>query len=59
VAMNTAVSGQTTARLYLCIVSGDYWEFNANLEPVDTVDIGDVVKRVINFRSNGAITIPA
>jgi len=58
VAMQTAITGQTTARLYLCIVSGKYWEFNANMELVDTVDIGDVVKRVVSFRSNSTITVP-
>jgi len=59
VAMQTAVTGQSTARLYLYVTTAKYWEFNANLDLVDTVDIGDVVKRVVNFQSNGAITAPA
>lgn len=59
VALKTAVTGQTTARLYLYINSTKYWEFNANLELVDTVDVGDVVKRVYNYRSNGTITPPS
>lgn len=59
VAMQTAVTGQTTARLYLYITTAKYWEFNANLELVDTVDVGDVVKRTINFRSNSTITGPS
>lgn len=59
VAMQTAVTGQTTARVYLYVTAAKYWEFNANLDLVDTVDIGDVVKRVVNFRSNGTITAPS
>jgi hypothetical protein len=58
VALKTAVTGQTTARLYLYINTTKYYEFNANLELVDTVDVGDVVKRVYNYRSNGTITAP-
>jgi hypothetical protein len=56
-ALKTAFYGQTTARLYLYINTTDYWELNANLDIVDTVDIGDVVKRVVNFRSNGAVIL--
>jgi hypothetical protein len=59
VALQTAVTGQTTARLYLYVNTTAYWEFDANLELVDTVDIGDVVKRVMNYRSNGTITPPS
>jgi hypothetical protein len=60
VAIQTALTGQTTARLYLCITSTKYWEFDANINQVgDTIDIGDVVKRVVNFMSNGTITAPS
>lgn len=59
VAMQTGVTAQSVARIYLYVASGKYWEFNANLDLVDTVDIGDVVKRVINFQSNSTITAPA
>lgn len=59
IAMQTAVTGQSTAQLYLCITTAKYWLFNANLELVDTVDVGDVVKRVVNFMSNGTITAPS
>ncbi len=57
VALQTAVTGQTTARLYLYLNTTDYWEFNANLDVVDTVDAGDMVKRVFNFRSNSTIAL--
>jgi hypothetical protein len=59
VALQTAVTGQTTARLYLYINTTAYWEFNANLALVDTVSIGDVVKRVLNYMSNGTVTAPS
>lgn len=59
VALQTAVTGQTTARLYLYINTTAYWEFNAHLELVDTVDVGDVVKRVFNYRSSSTITPPS
>ena len=59
VAMQTAVTGQSTARLYLYVTAAKYWEFNANLNLTDTVDIGDVVKRTVNFLSNGTITAPS
>ena len=59
VAMQSGVTGQTTARIYLYVTAGKYWEFDANLELVDDVDIGDVVKRVVNFQSNSTITAPA
>lgn len=55
--MHAAVTGHSTVRLYLYINTTDYWEFNAHLDLVDTVDIGDVVKRVFNFRSSSTIAL--
>lgn len=59
VAMQTGVTAGSVARLYLYVTTAKYWEFNANLDLVDTVDVGDVVKRVINFQSNSTITAPS
>lgn len=57
--LQTAVTGQSTARLYLYINSTAYWEFNAHLDLVDTVAVGDIVRRVFNFRSSSTITAPS
>jgi hypothetical protein len=60
IALQTAVTGQSVARLYLYVNDTPfYWEFNANLELVDTVNVGDVVRRVYNYRSNSTITPPS
>ncbi len=60
VALQTAVTGQSTARLYLYINTTAYWEFNAHLVQLgDTVNIGDVVKRTFNYQSSGTITPPS
>jgi hypothetical protein len=55
--LKAAVQPGTTARLYLYINTTDYWEFEAHMDLVDTVDIGDVVKRVFNFRNSSTITL--
>jgi hypothetical protein len=58
-AMATAVTGQTTVRLYLYINATSYWEFNAHLQLTDTIDVGDVIKRSFNYMSSSTISAPS
>ena len=57
VAMQTAVTGATTARLYLYINSTQHWEFDAHLDLTDTVAVEDVVRRNFNFRNSSTVSL--
>lgn len=55
VAMLTAVTTPSTVRLYLYPNATNYFEFDAYLDADFTVNIGDVVRRRFNFRSEGTV----
>lgn len=45
--------------LELHVSTSSYWAFSAYIESVNvTVDVGDVIKYTVNFKSTGAITEP-
>lgn len=58
-AIQSAVVGQTTIRLYLYVNATDYWEFDAHVQLTDSIDIGAVIKRTMKFMSSGTVTPPS